>query len=363
MILFLDYSFIALVDSCNIKVLDFSNEPNEGWIYSFEKKKEKNKLTVMKTLNLLLVFLLPLFLGSCAPKVLTDIVKTYPSRVSADSVRLYEVGESVPSSAELIGSVKVVDSGASTKCKYDQVVALAKLETSKHGGNALALVEHRKPSILGSSCHQIAGNMLWIGNSTVSETKVIAEPSAPVYEERVVTPKNSFTHSTFYASIGYAFMTNKYHLPKSASGNPKNGLDWQLGYDWVSRSGFGAGLMYSGYKSSYSYSNKDINVGLTYIAPQFVMKQKIGRWEIEERVGLGYFKHRESVENVSASLSGFGYNFLFGAEYYLSDHVGIGANIGYIGSSLPKQDGVNYEDGEHSGIFRFHLDAGIRFHF
>lgn len=66
---------------------------------------------------------------------------------------------------------------------------------------------------------------------------------------------------------------------------------------------------------------------------------------------------------MSASLSGFGYNFLFGAEYYLSDHVGIGANIGYIGSSLPKQDDINYGEEEHSGIFRFHLDAGIRFHF
>lgn len=317
----------------------------------------------MKTANFLLMLLLPLCLGSCAPKVLTDIVKTYPLRVSADSVRLYEVGEPVPASAELIGSVKVVDSGASTKCKYEQVVALAKQEASKNGGNALALVEHRKPTILGSSCHQIAGNMLWIGDSIGPEAEVTAESSVPAYENRAVTPKSPFRYSTFYASLGYAFMTNKFYLPKSASGNPKNGLDWLLGYDWVSRSGFGAGLMYSGYKSSYTYSNMDVNVGLAYIAPQFVMKQKVGRWGIEERIGLGYFKYRESAENVSASLSGFGYNFLFGAEYYLSDHVGIGANIGYIGSSLPKQDDINYGEEEHSGIFRFHLDAGIRFHF
>ena len=317
----------------------------------------------MKTKDLLLVFLLPISLGSCAPKALTDIVKAYPLRVSADSVRLYEVGQVVPESAELIGSVKVVDSGASTRCNYDQVVALAKQETSKNGGNALALVEHRKPTLLGSSCHQISGNMLWIGDVANQEPETTSALSASAHDDIAITPKSPFMHSTFYASIGYAFMTNKYYLPKSASGNPKNGLDWQLGYDWVSRNGFGAGLMYSGYKSSYSYSNKDVNVGLAYIAPQFVMKQKVGRWGIEERFGLGYFKHRESVENVSASLSGFGYNFLFGAEYYLSDHVGIGANIGYIGSSLPKQDGANYEDGEHSGIFRFHLDAGIRFHF
>ena len=320
----------------------------------------------MKTINLLLILLLPLCLGSCAPKVITDLVKSYPSRVTADEVRLYGVGHSVPELAEFIGNVKVVDGGASTKCNYDQVVALAKQETAKKGGNALALTDHRKPSLLGSSCHQIAGNMLWIGdtvNVTGEETYSVPVPINSENMSHAETSKSPFQHSTFYANIGYAFMTNKFYLPKGASGHPRKGMDWQVGYDWVSRSGFGAGLMYSGYKSSYSYSLVDVNVGLAYIAPQFVMKQKVGRWGIEEKFGIGYFKYRESAKGVSESLSGFGYNFLVGAEYYLSDHIGIGANLGYIGSSLPKQDNIDYKDGEHSGIFRLHLDAGIRFHF
>ena len=310
----------------------------------------------MKTINLLLILLLPLCLGSCAPKVITDLVKSYPSRVTADEVRLYGMGHSVPELAEFIGNVKVVDGGASTKCNYDQVVALAKQETAKKGGNALALTDHRKPALLGSSCHQIAGNMLWIGdtvNVTGEETYSVPVPINSENMSHAETSKSPFHHSTFYANIGYAFMTNKFYLPKGASGHPRKGMDWQVGYDWVSRSGFGAGLMYSGYKSSYSYSHVDVNVGLAYIAPQFVMKQKVGRWGIEEKFGIGY----------SESLSGFGYNFLVGAEYYLSDHIGIGANLGYIGSSLPKQDNIDYKDGEHSGIFRLHLDAGIRFHF
>lgn len=320
----------------------------------------------MKTTNLLLTLLLPFCFGSCAPKVITDLAKTYPSRVTANEVHLYGVGQAVPESAELIGSVKVVDSGASTKCNYEQVVSLAKQETAKVGGNALALTDHRKPSLLGSSCHQIAGDMLWIGDTTDQETGTTSVLSASVHEDNkddATTTKSPFLHNAFYASIGYAFMTNKFYLPQGASGHPKNGMDWQLGYDWVSRSGFGAGLMYSGYKSSYTYSNVDVNVGLTYIAPQFVMKQKWGRWGIEEKIGIGYFSYRESAKGVSASLSGVGYNFLLGAEYYLSDHVGIGANLGYIAGSLPKQDNIDYKDDEHSGIFRLHLDAGVRFHF
>lgn len=317
----------------------------------------------MKKIRGILFLFLPLLLGSCAPKVLTHIEKKYPSRVTAIDVRMYGVGQAVPETAELIGSVRVVDGGASTKCNYEQVVALAKQETAKNGGNALALTDHRKPSLLGSSCHQIAGNMLWIGDTTGLEMSMAPVLSALGRDDNNGTTKSPFQHNVFYASVGYAFMTNKFYLPQGASGHPKNGMDWQLGYDWVSRSGFGAGLMYSGYKSSYTYSNIDVNVGLAYVAPQFVMKQKVGRWGLEEKFGVGYFKYRESAKGTSVSLSGVGYNFLFGAEYYLSDCIGIGANVGYIGGSLPKQDFIEYKEDEHSGIFRLHFDAGIRFHF
>lgn len=317
----------------------------------------------MKTEKWILSLLLPIFLGSCAPKVLTHIEKSYPARVTADEVHLYGVGQTVPETAELIGSVRVVDGGASTKCNYEQVVALAKQETAKNGGNILALTDHRKPSLFGSGCHQIAGNMLWVGDTAYFAAGPASATTAEVAGERPDPAKTPFRHSTVYANIGYAFMINKVQMPTGASGNPKRGMDWQLGYDWVARSGFGFGLTYAGYKSSYTYSNTDVNVGLTYIAPQFVMKQKVGRWGIEEKCGIGYFKHRESAKGTSVSLSGVGYNFLFGAEYYLSDCVGIGANIGYIAGSLPEQDHIEYEKGEHSGIFRLHLDAGIRFHF
>lgn len=76
------------------------------------------------------LYLLPLFLGSCAPKVLTEIKNTHTPVVTANEVRLYEIGDSVPQSAELIGRVKVLDSGLSTHCQYDQVVALAKEKNS-----------------------------------------------------------------------------------------------------------------------------------------------------------------------------------------------------------------------------------------
>ena len=73
----------------------------------------------MKITNLFLILFLPICLGSCAPKVITHIERSYSPRVTAEEVLLYGVGQTVPESAELIGTVKVVDSGASTKCNYD----------------------------------------------------------------------------------------------------------------------------------------------------------------------------------------------------------------------------------------------------
>lgn len=78
---------------------------------------------------------------------------------------------------------------------------------------------------------------------------------------------------------------------------------------------------------------------------------------------MGYFRYNESIGIDEASLSGLGYNFLFGAEYRFSKSWGIGANIGYIGSSLPEQESVELDESEHSGIGRMHFDVGVRFHF
>lgn len=55
-----------------------------------------------------------LLLTSCSPKVVTNIVRTYPGIIPADSVYVIGLGEKVPNTAETIGRVSVVDRGTST---------------------------------------------------------------------------------------------------------------------------------------------------------------------------------------------------------------------------------------------------------
>ena len=72
-----------------------------------------------------------LLLTSCSPKVVTNIVRTYPDIIPADSVYVIGLGEKVPNTAETIGRVSVVDRGTSTNCRYDQVLHLAQEATGR----------------------------------------------------------------------------------------------------------------------------------------------------------------------------------------------------------------------------------------
>lgn len=311
--------------------------------------------------KIILLLTSPIVLESCAPRIVTQVTKNYPPYTTSQQVQVYEIGDTIPGTAEIIGEVKVMDNGFSTRCKYDQVVALAQQETAKNGGNALAITNHLKPSIK-SSCHQIEGAMLRIEENAPKDTFIyIPEPT---FEYTKKEPAHYKPH-TFYVQAGYAFITSKFQLSPNLTGHPKNGPDWLIGYDWVSTHGLGAGVLYSGYKSSYSLTQAYIkgNILLSYFAPQFVTRSSFGKWNLSGRVGIGYFNYKETVKPQRLCLSGIGYNCMVGIEYTLSEYAGIGADFGYIGSTFREQEYMELQENEHAGIFRLHFDIGLRFHF
>lgn len=60
----------------------------------------------MKAVNLFFSFFL-FSLVACSPRVVTDLVKTYPDMVSVDSVVVFEPGETIPNTAESLGRIAV----------------------------------------------------------------------------------------------------------------------------------------------------------------------------------------------------------------------------------------------------------------
>ena len=119
-----------------------------------ENKKENGCYAIGKWF----AWVVALLVTGCSPKVATEIYHSYPA-TQADDIQVFKTGTNRPYSAELLGKVAVKGNGYTAHFSYDQVVALAKAETAKAGGNALAITEHKEPTIL-VSCHQIKGEML-----------------------------------------------------------------------------------------------------------------------------------------------------------------------------------------------------------
>ena len=119
----------------------------------------------MKAYNKLLSIFTILVLTSCNAKVSTMISKTYPTENQSEEVSVLEWYETIPKNAEVIGMVKVGDSGftGTSKCTYHAVIEKAKEEARKIGGNAIKITSHKKPGG-HSTCHTITADILRIGN-------------------------------------------------------------------------------------------------------------------------------------------------------------------------------------------------------
>lgn len=117
----------------------------------------------IKTHGLLIVSAL-VFFSSCNPKISTNLTKSYPPLDYRQKVTVIQLGQSEPDSSEFLGQVRIGDTGFSTKCGYDMVMDKAKLEARKAGGNAIKIIEHKPPTLLGSSCHKIVAKILRVEN-------------------------------------------------------------------------------------------------------------------------------------------------------------------------------------------------------
>lgn len=312
----------------------------------------------MKRTNLFTILFL-LFITACSsPKVVTNIVKSYPNVIPADSVHVIGLGEKVPNTAETIGRVSVVDRGTSINCRYDQVLFLAQEATGKAGGNGLVLTNHLKPSFWGSSCHQISGLMLRLSDREIDTLKnnpvqdmidldlVIANEQ----RERRKVPAN-----TFEASIGYGWLVSKLYDANGHSLGSKGGVDWKLSYEYTWGSGWGVGMQYSGFKMSSS----EADMMLSYIAPELVSRTKINKWILKASLGVGLFIYDDSVYKTS----GVGYHASIGAEYMISKNWGVGLTLNTISASLPSQADFKLKENERSGISRINAIGGLRYYF
>jgi hypothetical protein len=95
------------------------------------------------------------------------LTKTLPPLDYKEEVIVLGVTEPAPASATEIGEVKVGDTGFSTNCGWDVVIAKAIAETRKAGGNVLKIISHKPPTVMGSTCDRITAKILKVDDPEV----------------------------------------------------------------------------------------------------------------------------------------------------------------------------------------------------
>lgn len=341
--------------------------------------------------NVWRLFVLPLLLGmlfSCSPKVVTNVLKSYPALPDDEEVTIYERenDDPVPSIAETVGNIAVVDNGFSTCGSYEKVIGLATEETRKNGGNGLLITDHLKPSFWGSSIHQIAGLMLKTNEDDtvfVSSRETYVSIQEENERKRINIPVHTLMINTGYANLNGStdnfsgqekIMTYKLH----------QGITWDVRYYYHHKGfpyGFGvvASQFYSSPFEDLVYDNIKNSVRLDYAGVSFGWRSAFSpKWIGGLYFGIGYLgimQKYSDARNLSnyGTMTGstVGSHFGLGIEYQISKRIGIGADLsginGYLTSVNYNNLTIDPEAPEISSenrlnVGRFNATVGLRYY-
>lgn len=123
-----------------------------------------HRIMLMRLLSVTVFLLGASFCVFAKHKVKTQIKKSYEVLDYRQEVVFFSLTENLPDSSETLGLVKLGDTGFSIKCGLDEAIRVAKLEARKVGGNAIKILEHKPPTVMGSTCDRIIAQIAVIKN-------------------------------------------------------------------------------------------------------------------------------------------------------------------------------------------------------
>lgn len=201
--------------------------------------------------------------------------------------------------------------------------------------------------------------------------------AAPVYATEEA-PADSITNfpSTdghyVYGLTGISFIDSKLDFGWS-SGNPHIGWDWQIGYEWISKKGFGVGFVCDGYLTSGhiqvgSYDNTE--KFLTYfIGPYlaFQYSRPGSRWAFGADLGIGLAMTVDEAKLPSIGIAardvsyGLGTLYSLNADYRLNYHWSLVGRLSCSGGNFGFEKTESGE--ENKGLSRINISAGAKYQF
>ena len=104
-----------------------------------------------------------------------------------------------------------------------------------------------EPAVQEAPCAALGGPFAAVpGETAPSAGKQVAQRGrAQSLRAQHLAPRNRSQH-TFFANAAYTAVISTLYLAESSSGSLNEGYDISAGYNWTSRRGFGAGIVYSG---------------------------------------------------------------------------------------------------------------------
>ena len=264
-----------------------------------------------------------------------------------------------------------------------------KTEVRRAEGNGILMTEHKRPSIWGSSCHQMTGDALKITDfsATMPEDSIVKHLST---NNLPIRPKMTLPKIKFAANFGYGWRTAKLH--ESITGDMRtafkkvlSGPVWDASFNYYFNDNWGIGLNYAGYYSSHdervqntetlAIGQFEIDNSITYIGPACLMRASSNtKWFFNANIGLGYigYSSKLNVIDTRTKTTGGSVGFLteVGAEYKFSENWGLGANLSAISGSLGKvsmdvngkKESVKFNSKEHENLHTIRLSFGLRYY-
>lgn len=178
-----------------------------------------------------------------------------------------------------------------------------------------------------------------------------------------LTPRRQQQH-TLFVNAGYLALLTTVNFKQSEAGSLNEGFDIAAGYNWTSRRGLGAGVIYSGGFTSAERDATRRTIRLHYVAGEFVARQCVGRRVLfREAVGAGYGLCVRGYGDTRAQKGGVGLHERVSVEVMITRWLGLSAEVGgqwMLFNSPDVGDGVELSLG---GILRFQMSGGVRFYF
>ena len=107
----------------------------------------------------ILLLLSTIILQSCSPKIKTNLNTEAKDALKAETeILIIQQDEMIPENSQLIGDLKIGDSGFSTDCGYSKVIDEAKEAARSSGANLIYLTEVKEPN-LASTCYRIKAKL------------------------------------------------------------------------------------------------------------------------------------------------------------------------------------------------------------